>query len=94
MTTSDLPKVPAVYALYGGRGRGSYVAYVGQAVKLRVRIEQHLVRRDSSVVTGVAAVSLNPDHVTEVRWWVHPEFEPLRSTRLPSPRSPPAPRAA
>lgn len=71
---SDLPNVPAVYALYGGRGRGQHVAYVGVTDKLRQRITQHLVRRDSSVVTGVSVVSLNPDLVSEVRWWLHPTF--------------------
>ncbi len=65
MSPSDLPKVPAVYALYGGRDRTRHVAYVGVAsTSLRSRIEQHLVRRDSSVTTGVSAVSLNPEHVT------------------------------
>jgi hypothetical protein len=59
----------------GGRGSGSYVAYVGIAgTSLRGRIEQHLIRRDSSVTTGVSAVSLNPDAVTEVRWWEHEQF--------------------
>lgn len=48
-TISNLPNTPSVYALYGGRGRGRYVAYVGVANKLKNRIEQHLVRRDSSV---------------------------------------------
>jgi hypothetical protein len=71
---SHLPSSPAVYALYGGRGRSAYVAYVGIAGHLRSRIEQHLVRRDSSVATGVAAAALNPDLVTEVRWWEHPAF--------------------
>ena len=75
VNTSDLPNVPAVYAMFGGQGRSRYVAYVGLGSKLRGRIEQHLVRRDSSVTTGVSAVSLNPDFVTEVRWWEHPEFE-------------------
>ena len=74
-TISDLPNVPAVYAMFGGQGRSRYVAYVGLGSKLRGRVEQHLVRRDSSVTTGVSAVSLNPDKVTEVRWWVHPNFE-------------------
>ena len=74
-TISDLPNVPAVYAMFGGQGRSRYVAYVGLGSKLRGRVEQHLVRRDSSVTTGVSAVSLNPDKVTEVRWWVHPDFE-------------------
>jgi excinuclease UvrABC nuclease subunit len=39
---SDLPQIPAVYAMYGGKGRGRYVAYVGIAQKLRDRIVQHL----------------------------------------------------
>lgn len=63
---SGLPSVPAVYAMYGGRGASAYVAYVGLADVLKRRVGQHLIRRDSSIVTGVAAVSLNPDLVTEV----------------------------
>jgi hypothetical protein len=70
----DLPNIPAVYALYGGQGQGSYVAYVGVADKLKNRIRQHLVRRDSSVTTGTSAAGLNPDYVTEVRWWEHSSF--------------------
>ena len=73
-TILDLPNVPAVYAMFGGQGRSRYVAYVGLGSKLRDRVTQHLIRRDSSVTTGVSAVSLNPDFVTEVRWWEHPEF--------------------
>lgn len=72
--TADLPSVPAVYAMYGGRGRGLYVAYVGVGDNFRRRIEQHLVRRDSSVTTGTSAAMLNPDYVTEARWWEHPDF--------------------
>lgn len=72
---SDLPKVPAVYALYGGQGRARHVAYVGVAsTSLRSRIEQHLVRRDSSVTTGVSAASLNPEHVTGLAWWEREDF--------------------
>ena len=72
---AELPNKPAVYALYGGRGRGLYVAYVGAAEALKRRIIQHLVSRDSSVATGTSAVGINPDHVTEVRWWEHPAFK-------------------
>ncbi|MFM9106350.1 MAG: hypothetical protein ACKOWF_06585 [Chloroflexota bacterium] len=68
------PNEPAVYALLGGEGSGAYVAYVGVASALRRRLEQHLERRDSSVTTGAAAVSLDPERVTEVRWWEHPRF--------------------
>lgn len=73
-TIADLPDQPAVYALYGGRGRGLHVAFVGLARDLRVRITQHLIRRDSSVATGAAVVMLNVDLVTQARWWEHPDF--------------------
>lgn len=71
---ADLPNVPAVYAMYGGQGRRMYAAYVGVAGKLKNRMVQHLVGRDSSVATGTSAAGLNPDFVTEVRYWEHPDF--------------------
>jgi hypothetical protein len=71
---AELPAVPAVYALYGGRGAARSVAYVGVAERLKQRIRQHIVSRDSSVVTGASVVRLNPDLVTEVAWWTHPAF--------------------
>ncbi len=73
-TIGDLPKKPTIYAMYGGTGHHRYVAYVGKADNLRRRIEQHLVRRNSSVTTGIAAAALNPDMVTEVEWWEHEDF--------------------
>jgi hypothetical protein len=73
-SVSELPQVPGVYAMYGGKGRGRYVAYIGIGQKLNNRVMQHLVRRDSSVATGTSAVQLNPDYVTEVEWWEHPDF--------------------
>lgn len=76
-TIAQLPNVPAVYALYGEQNRGLHVAYVGLATKLKSRIMQHLVTRDSSVTTGVHAVSLNPEYVTKVEWWEYPEFVDL-----------------
>jgi hypothetical protein len=79
-TLSNLPQLPCVYALTGGRGGSKYIAYVGIAEKLRTRITQHLVRRDSSVATGTTAAVLNPDYVTEVRWWHIPDFAD-KSTR-------------
>ncbi len=66
------PKKPGVYALYAGIAGNKYVAYVGIAKNVRQRLVQHLIRRDSSIVTGV---SLNPDKVTEVRWWILPDEE-------------------
>lgn len=71
---ADAPNQPAVYALYGGRGRGAHVAYVGSARDLRTRLTQHLIRRDSSITTGAAVVTLNADLVTQARWWEHPNF--------------------
>jgi len=75
---AELPNVPAVYAMYGGSKNSAFVAYVGIADVLKRRVRQHLIQRDSSVVVGVTAVSLNPDFVTEVRWWEHPEFTERR----------------
>ena len=71
---SELPNKPAVYAFYGGRGRSTYVAYVGVTKVLKDRIIEHLVKRDRSVATGTTAVVLNPDFVTEVKWWEYEEF--------------------
>jgi excinuclease UvrABC nuclease subunit len=45
---ADLPNRPALYALYGGTGRHAYVAYVGITDKLKRRVAQHLLTRDSS----------------------------------------------
>ena len=47
---------------------------MGIAGKLKQRVAQHLVNRDSSVATGTSAVVLNPDYVTEVRWWEDESF--------------------
>jgi len=74
VSVSQLPNKPAVYALYGGEGRSLHVAYVGNADVLKRRISQHLIKRDSSVATGTSAVGLNPDYVTELRWWEDPVF--------------------
>ena len=70
---SQLPRVPAIYVMYSGSPR--WAAYVGVAGDLRERIGQHLIKSDSSVTTGTAAVGLNPDHVRELDWWEHPAFD-------------------
>lgn len=70
-----LPTAPAVYSLYGGNGENRYVADVGIADNVRRRVYQHLMRRSSSIVTGAAAVSLNPELVTMVEWWEHDSFQ-------------------
>ncbi len=71
---NDLPTVPAVYALCSGNKRSKHIAYIGIASVLRRRVRQHLLKRSSSVSTGASAVSLMPEHVTEVWWWEHPGF--------------------
>jgi hypothetical protein len=60
--------------MHDGRVGKRPVAYVGQAGKLRERVQQHLLRRDSSVTTGASIVSLNPDLVRAVEWWEHERF--------------------
>lgn len=79
---SELPNVPAVYALYGGQGSRLNVAYVGIADALKRRIIQHLITRDSSVATGTSATGINPDYVTQVRWWEHPRFSEREVLRV------------
>ena len=75
-TFSEIPNVPAVYALCGRATlhRGTYIAYVGHTHNLRKRINDHLIARDTAIQTGLSAVSLNPEYVMEVRWWEHPSF--------------------
>src|SRR5262245_37892890 len=70
----DVPSVPAVYAMYGSKQDGR-PAYVGVAGKLKSRLRQHLVLRDSSVTTGASVVALNPELVRVVAWWEHPSFD-------------------
>ena len=61
--------------MYGGESVGQrWVAYVGIAGNLRGRLDQHFVKRDSSVVTGTSAVGVNIEHVRIVEWWEHERF--------------------
>ena len=68
---SSIPKTAGIYAMYD---RSGGVAYVGLSTNLRGRIEQHIIRRDSSVATGVSATVLNPDNVCCICWWLNPKF--------------------
>lgn len=70
----SVPSNAGIYALYGGTG-SLFVAYVGTADNLRRRLNQHLVLRNSSVTAGMSVVSLHPDLIREVRWWLDPEFQ-------------------
>ena len=51
-----------------------HVAYVGSSGNLRRRIRHHMIERNSSVVTGVSAVVLNPDKISHICWWYHEDF--------------------
>ena len=63
---SSIPKTAGIYAMCG---RNRSVVYVGQTTNLRARIGQHMIRRDSSVTTGVSTAVLNPEKVAHIHWW-------------------------
>ena len=77
-TISSLPNLPSIYAIYAKNSK--VPVYIGQTTKLKNRITQHLVRRDSSIVTGASGYSLDPDHVKRISWWEHHLFYLLRRT--------------
>ena len=68
---SSIPRKAGIYAMYDQNGG---VAYVGLSTNLRGRIEQHMIRRSSSVTTGVSATVLNPEKVGHICWWLNPRF--------------------
>jgi hypothetical protein len=80
-TWSDIPRGPAIYAMYGGEQPRAWVAYVGDAGNLRQRLGQHFINRDSSVVTGTSAAGLNVEHVRCVEWWEDQVFADEDSRR-------------
>jgi hypothetical protein len=75
MDLSNVPNEAAVYALCTGKGKNFCYVYVGHTTRLRDRIKQHLVARDSSINISTASARLNPDRITEVLWWQSDEFE-------------------
>lgn len=80
-TLAEVPKKPAICAMYGRESPRAWVAYVGDAGNLRQRLTQHFVNRDSSVVPGTSAAGLNIDHVRFVDWWEHPTLADEDSRR-------------
>ena len=70
---SSLQNILAIYAVYAKNEK--IPVYIGQLMKLKNRIVQHLIRRDSSIVTGANGYSLNPDYVKKVAWWEHDLFK-------------------
>jgi hypothetical protein len=65
------PDSPGIYCLYENKD----VIYVGLSGKLKGRLKEHFIRRDSSITTKVGAASLNPEYVTRIVWWTSAEFE-------------------
>jgi len=53
---APVPSLPALYAMEDFSGT---CAYVGISKGLRCRLNQHFLRRDISVTTGVSAACLN-----------------------------------
>ena len=51
-----------------------YVAYVGATSNAWHRLNEHLVRRNSSVTTGDSPVLLRPEFLVQANWWCDPEF--------------------
>lgn len=70
----ELPRVPAVYALYGGRSGSRAIAYVAAGDVLLRRVLEQLVIRDPLHVLESPALALMTSHVTEIRWWEHSAF--------------------
>src|SRR5262249_39080788 len=69
---SNIPNKPGPYFLEDFNGNKSYV---GISRTLRARLDQHFNRRDSSVTTGVAAASINPDRIRCAKRWLDPRFK-------------------
>ncbi|MHA2247616.1 MAG: hypothetical protein ACXADY_21890 [Candidatus Hodarchaeales archaeon] len=73
----ELPETGAIYAFYGREEetrKEKYVAYIGQSGRLKTRIKQHLISRDSSVVTQNYAYALLPDKISDFYWWEYKSF--------------------
>ena len=69
-----LPQFPGIYGFKGPNDTQDNYSYIGLSNKLRERVSQHLLKRDSSVATGASAISLNPDKIAECHWWILETF--------------------
>jgi hypothetical protein len=75
----NLPQLPGIYGLKSPTDKEGSYSYVGLSKRLRDRVTEHLLRRDSSVTTGASATSLNPDKIAECHWWCHKTFVDKKS---------------
>ena len=69
-----LPQFPGIYGFKGPNDIKDNYSYIGLSNKLRERVSQHLLKRESSVATVATAISLNPDKIAECHWWIHESF--------------------
>ena len=74
----NIPSFPGIYAFKGAYDRREEYSYVGMTNNLKERVSQHLIKKDSSIVTGSSTISLNPDKICECHWWIHKKFEDKR----------------
>ena len=58
-----LPQFPGIYGFKGPNDIKDNYSYIGLSNKLRERVSQHLLKRESSVATVATAISLNPDKI-------------------------------
>ena len=69
-----LPQFPGIYGFKRLNNIQDNYSYIGLSNKLRERVSQHLLKRESSVATVATAISLNPDKIAECHWWIHESF--------------------
>ena len=70
----NLPQLQGIYGLKSPTDKEGSYSYVGSSGKIKDRVQQHLLKRNSSVTTGASATSLNPDKIAECDWWCHKTF--------------------
>ena len=69
-----LPQFPGIYGFKWPNDIQNNYSYIGLSNKLREKVSQHLLKRESSVATVATAISLNPDKIAECHWWIHESF--------------------
>lgn len=62
---NELCNVPAIYLMQDKKD----VVYIGESGELKKRINQHLIRKDSSITTGASAVCLKTEYLKNIKWF-------------------------
>ena len=55
----NIPSFPGIYAFKGAYDRREEYSYVGMTNNLKERVSLHLIKKDSSIVTGSSTISIN-----------------------------------